>query len=287
MAAASVAFLILSMVKLHVKPMTHGIFLLAALHSVYLALNDTSLWLFAVTFILAMLIASIPYTNYIPFLYASSASLVSITCYCVKMTRFDFSPFLLFCTFAPIVLFIFLIKRYLMQQSNIKTRELEGLFFSANHDPLTGLPNRLLFYDRLNQAILSLNRTGKSLAVLFLDIDSFKSVNDSAGHFAGDKLLYHFGRRIESVMRESDTLARFGGDEFVILVPCLDDPSTLEHIIQRIKQSLNEPFLIESTDYKISASIGVCLYPTDARDAETLIYNADLEMFKSKKKQFG
>ena len=152
----------------------------------------------------------------------------------------------------------------------------------ANYDTQTGLPNRRLFRDRLQQELKKLHRSGHSLALLFIDLDRFKQVNDAFGHNAGDLLLREAARRITDCVRDSDTVARLGGDEFTVIVPDLFDPVRIELIAQTILGTLAEPFLLESEVAHISASIGITLYPNDAKNMEALLRNADQAMYAAK-----
>jgi diguanylate cyclase (GGDEF)-like protein len=152
----------------------------------------------------------------------------------------------------------------------------------AEHDYLTGLANRIVLKDRVEQAIVVASRRQKSLAVLFLDLDGFKHVNDSLGHPTGDKVLQSVGRRLVSCVRPSDTVSRQGGDEFVMLLSELDHPRDAATCAGRILRALGEPHSIDGHDLYTAASIGVSLYPEDGQDAETLIKNADTAMYHAK-----
>jgi len=153
----------------------------------------------------------------------------------------------------------------------------------AYYDQLTGLPNRTLFKDRLNQALLKAERTGTIFGVLFVDLDSFKRVNDTLGHPGGDQLLKAIAQELNSCVRISDTVARFGGDEFLILVNDLSHPENVLKIADKILARLNRPINIGWKEFLITASIGIAVYPDAGQDAETLIKNADLAMYKAKK----
>jgi two-component system CheB/CheR fusion protein len=153
--------------------------------------------------------------------------------------------------------------------------------FLATHDELTSLPNRALFLDRVRQAVARTARTEATFAVLFIDLDNFKVVNDSMGHAAGDDLLMEIARRMRECVRGSDTVSRFGGDEFAML---LENASVedAEMTARRIAESLQRPHLIGRQSVYPSASIGICLYPNDGHDAETLLKNADSAMYQAK-----
>jgi diguanylate cyclase (GGDEF)-like protein/PAS domain S-box-containing protein len=152
----------------------------------------------------------------------------------------------------------------------------------ANFDMLTGLPNRNMFLDRLNQAIKQSLRVDLPLALIFLDLDRFKEVNDTLGHNAGDNLLKEAAQRLLNCVRESDTVARLGGDEFVIILDKLDELSSIERVAKKILVKLNEPFHLENEVAYISASIGITLFPNDATDINELLKNADQAMYFSK-----
>ena len=152
----------------------------------------------------------------------------------------------------------------------------------ANYDPLTNLPNRRLLQDRLNQAILSDKRTGMKSAVMFLDLDHFKAVNDRFGHRAGDLLLVEAAGRIRDCIRESDTVARQGGDEFVILLIDIEDTRTIAPIAQKIIDALKKPFQLGDHQARVGASIGIALYPDDGQEQEHLLNASDQAMYAAK-----
>lgn len=148
----------------------------------------------------------------------------------------------------------------------------------AQHDPLTGLPNRLLLHDRLGRAIASARRRATELAVLFLDVDRFKRVNDSLGHAAGDEALKCIARRLSEGVRESDTVSRHGGDEFVVLlseVACGEDAA---FSADKLLAAIAMPQRIAGRDLRVTASVGIAVYPVDGMDAATLLRNADLAL---------
>jgi diguanylate cyclase (GGDEF)-like protein/PAS domain S-box-containing protein len=154
--------------------------------------------------------------------------------------------------------------------------------FLAQHDALTGLANRHLLGDRLNQALASANRHGGQVALLFLDLDRFKVINDSLGHKVGDLLLCSVAARLKSQLRQEDTVARHGGDEFVFVIPHFDRPDMPAHVAEKLIQAMAEPYHIEGEHFSIGASVGISLYPGDAGDGEKLIRNADSAMYKAK-----
>ncbi len=158
----------------------------------------------------------------------------------------------------------------------------EKIAHLAEHDPLTGLPNRLLFNDRLGQSIARVNREGKRLAVLFLDLDSFKHINDSFGHPIGDKLLQSVAKRLQECVRSPDTVSRQGGDEFTLLLQDIENDEDAAIAARRILRAVAEPHAIEGHELYVTASIGASVYPSDGLDAETLVKNADTAMYAAK-----
>jgi diguanylate cyclase (GGDEF)-like protein/PAS domain S-box-containing protein len=159
----------------------------------------------------------------------------------------------------------------------------EALIWSqANFDSLTKLPNRHMFHDRLEQQAKQSNRTGRPMALMLIDLDLFKEVNDTHGHDKGDLLLIDAAKRISACVRESDTVSRLGGDEFTVLLTELDDTHTVERIVQDINTKLTEPFKLGEYQAFISASIGISLYPNDTEDLDSLLKNADQAMYVAK-----
>jgi diguanylate cyclase (GGDEF)-like protein/PAS domain S-box-containing protein len=152
----------------------------------------------------------------------------------------------------------------------------------AYHDALTGLPNRLLFKDRLTVALSHAQRDHTRLAVLFLDLDRFKVINDSLGHNIGDQLLQAVAARVQACVRESDTVARLGGDEFTLLLQAMQRSEDAAPVAQKILEAVRYPFHLEGREFFITTSIGISLYPEDGLDAETLIKNADTAMYQAK-----
>jgi diguanylate cyclase (GGDEF)-like protein len=152
----------------------------------------------------------------------------------------------------------------------------------AHHDVLTDLPNRVLLKDRLGQAIEAAHRQGRQLAVMYMDIDRFKHINDSLGHAIGDKLLQSVAKRLLTCVRVSDTVSRQGGDEFVLLLPLIENPEGAALSAKKILAALAQPHNVEGHDLHISFSIGVSIYPNDGADAEALLKHADTAMFYAK-----
>lgn len=168
--------------------------------------------------------------------------------------------------------------------SDITDRKLgeEVIWKQANFDQLTELPNRQMFYDRFTSEVKAAHREQKKLALLFIDLDRFKEVNDSLGHSVGDALLVEVAERLNSCVRETDLVARLGGDEFTILLCGLDSPNIIMRIVQDILQKVQTPFVIGAELLYVSASIGITLYPDDGTDRESLLRNADQAMYQAK-----
>jgi diguanylate cyclase (GGDEF)-like protein len=154
--------------------------------------------------------------------------------------------------------------------------------YLAQHDFLTELPNRLLLNDRLTQAMSLAHRHGKSLALLFLDVDHFKHINDSLGHAIGDQLLRSIAQRLVTCVRSSDTVSRQGGDEFVVLLSEVTHAQDVASSADKILAAVSRPHPIGDQDLHITVSVGIGVYPTDGADAETLLKNADLALFHAK-----
>jgi diguanylate cyclase (GGDEF)-like protein/PAS domain S-box-containing protein len=162
-------------------------------------------------------------------------------------------------------------------------RQAEINEFQALHDPLTGLPNRILFSERIGHAILQAQRQKNKLAVALIDLDRFKEINDSLGHTAGDHLLISVGKQMGGALRASDTVARLGGDEFGLVLPELIDADSLMPVLERLQQSLEEPIQVQSLPIGIEASMGIAIYPDHGDDAQTLIQRADIAMYEAKR----
>lgn len=158
----------------------------------------------------------------------------------------------------------------------------EYIRYLALHDTLTGLPNRDLLSDRINQAVERRKRDKKKLAVIYIDLDGFKPVNDTLGHAAGDIALKKIAHRLNEAIRKSDTAARIGGDEFVVLLEAVHDRAEIEGIAGRILDSINEELVIDKTVFHIGASMGISIYPEDSRDHVKLMAMADRAMYVAK-----
>ncbi len=161
----------------------------------------------------------------------------------------------------------------------------EKLQLLAHHDPLTGLPNRTLFHDRLEQGLALATRNRQGMALLFLDLDHFKEINDTLGHDMGDLLLRETATRLLGCVRKTDTVARMGGDEFTVIVTETNSPESAEHVAKHILKSLLEPFVLNGTSYNVGCSIGIARYPEHGADSETLLKNADAAMYQAKRKR--
>ncbi|MES9966651.1 MAG: EAL domain-containing protein [Sedimenticola sp.] len=160
----------------------------------------------------------------------------------------------------------------------------EQVEYLAHHDPLTGLPNRLLFNARVDHAIDRANRNRKALGMMFMDIDNFKHINDSLGHPTGDTILQLAASKLEKLVRDNDTVARIGGDEFILLFEDLEDLHETGVIAEKILTAFSEPFHLEDHTLHITTSIGISLYPRDGDDVNTLVRNADTAMYQAKER---
>ncbi len=176
------------------------------------------------------------------------------------------------------------IERYVSIRIDITERQIaeQEMLRIANHDSLTALPNRKLLTDRIGQALASARRAGSLAAVLFIDLDQFKAVNDSLGHDVGDLLLIEVARRLRSAIRDEDTVARQGGDEFIVLLPHIEVPMHAGVLAEKLLHSLSSTFHIGGRDLHIGASVGIAIYPDDGDDVETLLRNSDTAMYQVK-----
>ena len=165
-----------------------------------------------------------------------------------------------------------------------KTKMLNKL---ALYDSLTGLPNRKNFLDHLDEAILRAKRSHSSLAVVYLDINHFKDVNDNYGHDYGDNLLVTFASKLKSVIRESDICARLSGDEFAVIAENIKGPAELDKMLHRYSEALNQTYSIKGVALNVSISGGVSVFPEDSMDAKALLHQADTAMYHSKKDRAG
>ncbi|MBI4318564.1 MAG: GGDEF domain-containing protein [Chloroflexi bacterium] len=156
---------------------------------------------------------------------------------------------------------------------------IEGM---AYRDPLTGLPNRLVFNDRLTMALALAQRNRQGLSVMFLDLDRFKHVNDTLGHTVGDRLLCDVAARLQGILRKSDTIARMGGDELMLLMPDVARQEDAAVIARKILEAVRTPFLYDGYELRVTTSIGIAIFPDDGEDAESLMRNADTAMYRAK-----
>ncbi|HEX7403754.1 MAG TPA: diguanylate cyclase, partial [Usitatibacter sp.] len=168
-----------------------------------------------------------------------------------------------------------------MQYSIERKRYQEELERQANYDGLTGLPNRHLFHDRLKQAVFA-QRNAKSIAVVFIDLDHFKVINDSLGHNFGDEVLRHVGERLTAAVRDGDTVARLGGDEFVLILSDQTREEVIFRTMRRLIGKVGEPMIVGDRELNITCSAGISLYPQDGPDVQTLLKNADAAMYRAK-----
>jgi diguanylate cyclase (GGDEF)-like protein len=161
-------------------------------------------------------------------------------------------------------------------------RQVDETAHAATHDPLTGLANRVLLLDRLNLVVEQARRRNTRVAVMFLDLDAFKEINDRLGHHAGDELLRQVAGRLTEQLRRADTIARFGGDEFVVLFDSLQNDTDTEAATERLVSVFDAPFVIAGTPQPVTGSIGMALFPFDGADADSLLRNADRAMYHAK-----
>jgi len=171
---------------------------------------------------------------------------------------------------------------HIIQTEKLLKIQSEQLHHQAHHDTLTNLPNRTLFQDRMAQTIISAKRNSSNFALLFIDLDQFKKINDSLGHHIGDEVLIEVSHRLKESIREEDTLSRLGGDEFTIIIKNVKSPQDVAHIAEKIINSMKLPLKIKSHTLFISSSIGISLYPQDAKAQHDLLKFADTAMYKAK-----
>lgn len=161
------------------------------------------------------------------------------------------------------------------------------LFRRAHYDGLTGLPNRFLLEDRLREAVALSHRTRRRLAILFLDVDQFKEINDALGHAAGDQVLRSVATRMAGVLRKSDSVSRYGGDEFVALLPEIDRPGDADRVAGKLGRALGPPHVVASGAVTVTASVGIAICPDHGEDADTLLAAADVAMYAAKREAPG
>ena len=163
-----------------------------------------------------------------------------------------------------------------------RKRTEQQLNYMATHDPLTGLPNRMLFIDRLKMGLAHAKRNKQKLAVMMLDLDRFKNINDTLGHMVGDRLLKEIGLRLTGLLRQNDTISRLGGDEFIILLPEIVQMEDSAEVAEKILKAIQQPFICDSHKLITSTSIGIAIYPDDCQDMDSLMKNADIAMYSVK-----
>jgi diguanylate cyclase (GGDEF)-like protein len=171
---------------------------------------------------------------------------------------------------------------YVMRDISRRKALENRLTHQAHHDALTQLPNRALFHDRLEQLLTQARRRKRSVALLFVDLDRFKIVNDTLGHASGDALLVETANRLRACVRESDTVGRFGGDEFAVILGDLNDRGDAVRVAQKIIEAVSRPLMLKGREIVLGASAGMACYPGDAGDAKSLLRNADVAMLRAK-----
>lgn len=169
--------------------------------------------------------------------------------------------------------------------SDAHTQEniLDRLHYLAYYDGLTGLPNRRLFLDRLSISLAQARRDGHMLALMFIDLDHFKQINDSLGHKIGDSLLMAVTERMKACLRDGDTLARLGGDEFTVILPAIATPDAAAHVARKFMETYTRPLIVEAHELRITCSIGISIFPQDGEDVDSLLNHADVAMYQIKK----
>jgi diguanylate cyclase (GGDEF)-like protein/PAS domain S-box-containing protein len=172
---------------------------------------------------------------------------------------------------------------YVFMDITLLKKAHDRMDFLAYHDPLTKLPNRLLVIDRINHALQTAQREGSKIAVLFLDLDRFKIINDVYGHSVGDSLLKEVAKRIKNLVRKEDTVSRYAGDEFIVLMENIPDTRNSAQLAQKLIETINRPVFIGGHLLQIATSVGISLFPQDGGDTDTLIKNADAAMYRAKK----
>jgi diguanylate cyclase (GGDEF)-like protein/PAS domain S-box-containing protein len=176
-------------------------------------------------------------------------------------------------------------QQYAAIVSDVTARKIEEekILYQATYDQLTGLPNRALFNDRLQRVVLEGRRAKSNVGLMFIDLDGFKAINDNLGHDAGDLLLKATAERLMKCVRESDTVARLGGDEFTVIMPLLEGIDGATLVASRILKSLTMAFDLNGQEGRVSASIGISMFPAQAGDAQQLLHNADVAMYHAKR----
>jgi diguanylate cyclase (GGDEF)-like protein len=170
-----------------------------------------------------------------------------------------------------------------IQEKKKLQQEQKSISYMAYHDQLTNLPNRQLFNDRAHQVLVQAQRNKRKFALLFMDMDRFKTINDSHGHLMGDRVLQLVATRILGCLRAEDTLSRYGGDEFALLLPDVTDQHGVTTVAEKILSEIRKPFLVNEHELHLSLSIGIAIYPSDGTDLDVLLHNADTAMYRIKK----
>jgi len=176
---------------------------------------------------------------------------------------------------------------YFFEQRNKNLKELleaqkEDYAHQAQHDDLTSIANRALFLDRLSHVLKLAKRSNSKVAIIFIDLDRFKEINDSLGHYVGDMVLKEVAQRLQSQIRESDTVARLGGDEFAVIIDTFSSINILNTIVKKLINSMNEVFIIDDNELQVTLSLGITIYPDDGTTVELLLKNADAAMYRAK-----
>jgi len=170
----------------------------------------------------------------------------------------------------------------IISDTHIQKLLLDRLQYLAYNDVLTGLPNRRLFLDRLNTSLSQARRDKHMLAVIFVDLDKFKEINDTLGHKIGDEVLVAVTRCMKGCLREGDTLARLGGDEFTVILPVISHPDDASNVARKFLECYAKPLSIDGHELHVTASIGISIFPNDGEDADSLLHHADIAMYQIK-----
>ena len=214
------------------------------------------------------------------FLWSSLTSVTGISIVGLIYLNFERAQFMAVVMALPVVLMVL----YAYKMNHARVESLQKALVMAHYDPVTELPNRKLFHDQIVVHLAQAEREGKALALLLLDLDNFKNVNDSLGHSAGDLLLRAVADRLKSTLRASDVVARLGGDEFTVLVPGMirNDPLQAAQVAKKILHCFEKPFQVENREIYATTSIGVSLFPSDGQEVDLLMRHADMAMYRSK-----
>ena len=180
------------------------------------------------------------------------------------------------------IFWILMLRQRVEQQTQVIRNSQEQLRHSAQHDPLTDLPNRTLLHDRMEMELARAERSESILGLLMVDLDDFKQINDQLGHGVGDEVLREVATRLVRAVRKTDTVARIGGDEFILLLTNLNHPGEIEMIAAKIVSAISMPFLTGGREIPLSGSVGACTYPDGGTDAERLLQCVDAAMYRAK-----